>query len=290
MEKAEETIDPLKREFIRLLTDFGFKRVFGSKEHAGILLRFLNALFEGEMRINQIEFRDKEILPVHITGKRILYDIYCTTDRGDVFILEMQHRESENFSSRILFYSANAIVQQGIKGVEYEIDPVYCIVLTNFNLRKMKKSLVKDIRLLDNHTHEIYSDHLRIIFISLKEVPDEWDECETNLLKLLYLVKNMEDMTRKSKPYLTGEYADLFNASSIGNLTGEEAEAYSQSYLKELDNQSAIRFAAKESLLEGEKKGEKKGRKEGRKEMLEEILRRARNAGFSEDMIASLIP
>ena len=89
-------------------------------------------------------------------------------------------------------------------------------------------------------------------------------------------------MTRESKPYLSGEYNDLFNIASVGNLTGEEAQAYSQSYLKDLENQSAIRFAAKESLIEGEKRG--------RMEMLEEIIRRAKSAGFSEDMIAALIP
>lgn len=79
--------DPLEKDFIRLLTDFGFKRVFGSKEHAGILKRFLNALFEGEMRIEKVEFRDKEILPAHINGKKVQFDIYCTTDTDHHFIL-----------------------------------------------------------------------------------------------------------------------------------------------------------------------------------------------------------
>ncbi len=49
---------PLSKDFIRLLTDFGFKRVFGSKEHSEILRRFLNALFEGEMYIETITFQD----------------------------------------------------------------------------------------------------------------------------------------------------------------------------------------------------------------------------------------
>lgn len=56
---AQEIINPLDREFIRILTDFGFKRLFGSPEHKGLLLRFLNALFEGEKRITNLEFRDK---------------------------------------------------------------------------------------------------------------------------------------------------------------------------------------------------------------------------------------
>ena len=86
-ERNEMFLNPLDRQFIRILTDFGFKRMFGSKEHAGLLMRFLNALFEGKMVIKSVEFRDKEVLPFHPNGKKILYDIYCTTDRGEHFIL-----------------------------------------------------------------------------------------------------------------------------------------------------------------------------------------------------------
>ncbi|MBD5207624.1 MAG: Rpn family recombination-promoting nuclease/putative transposase [Bacteroidales bacterium] len=129
---------PLEREFIRLLTDFGFKRVFGSRKRVGILKRFLNALFEGEMRITNVEFRDKEILPEHEGGKKVLYDIYCTTDKGHHFIIEMQQEESENFADRMLFYGCKAVVNQGIKGVEYELYPVYCVILTDFNMEGKK--------------------------------------------------------------------------------------------------------------------------------------------------------
>ncbi len=251
MDRRKVIVNPLEKEFISLLTDFGFKRVFGSREHAGILLRFLNALFEGEMRVESVEFKDKELLPERMTGKRVLYDIYCTTDSGKHFILEMQQEESENFSSRILFYAAKALVDQGIKGVEYVLDPVYCVVITNFNLSGMRRSLVKDLMMMDKVTHEVYSENLRVMFISLIEVPDDWNKCESELTRMLYLIKNMENMTKESKPYLTGEYEDLFNASSTGNLTREEATAYSQSYFKELDHQSALRFTASKSMAEG---------------------------------------
>ncbi len=65
MVKKDLRLKPLERDFIRLLTDFGFKRIFGSEEHKGLLIRFLNALFEGEMRITDVEFKNKEILPHH---------------------------------------------------------------------------------------------------------------------------------------------------------------------------------------------------------------------------------
>ena len=273
--------NPLDRDFIRLLTDFGFKRVFGSKERSGILKRFLNALFEGEKHITKVEYRDKELLPEHERGKKILFDIYCTTDKGDNFIIEMQQEESENFSDRMLFYVCRAIASQGVRGLEYVLDPVYCIVLANFNMSGMSVSLIKDMVIMERVSHEVYTENLRMIFLSLPEVPEEWDECETELLRLLYLIKNMEDLTKASKPYLSGEYEDIFTASSTGMLSNEEAVAYSQSYYKDIDNQSAVQFAAKRNREEG--------RLEGAMEMLREMVRNLRSNGFDNDAIAKFL-
>lgn len=281
----DKMIDPLKKEFIRLLTDFGFKRIFSNQQHANLLIRFLNALFEGEMVIKEVEFRDKEILPFHAVVKKIYYDVYCTTDRGDHFILEMQQEESENFASRILFYTSSAIVHQGIKGIEYEIDPVYCVVLTDFNLSGMTKSLKKDIILTDRKTGETYTDRMRLIFLSLREVPEDWEECDSVLLRILYLIKNMEDMTKKSKPYVTGEYSDFFEASSTGMLSNEEAVAYSQSYLKELEHQSAIRFAERR----GYEKGWKEGYEEGRRQVIARLEELSPEFNISDDMKKKII-
>lgn len=268
---------PLEREFIRLLTDFGFKRVFGSRKRAGILKRFLNALFEGEMHITSVEFRDKEILPDHEGGKKVLYDIYCTTDKGNHFIIEMQQEESENFTDRMLFYGCRAIVSQGIRGVEYELAPVFCVVVIDFNMEGKEVRLRKDILLIDRHSQEIYTENLRFIFLALPEVPEEWDDCDTELKRLLYLIKNMEDLTRKSKPYLSGEYDDIFTASSTGLLSQEEAATYSQSYLKEIENRSALRFA------------EQRGKKEGAMTKLKEMVAGLRRNGFDNETIAGFL-
>lgn len=87
-------------------------------------------------------------------------------------------------------------------------------------------------------------------------------------------------MTKESKPYLSGEYEDIFTASSTGNLSSEEAVAYSQSYFKELDNQSAVRLAEKRGIEIGERKG--------RQEALTEIARKARELGLPEDMVSKI--
>lgn len=285
--------NPLDKEFIRVLTDFGFKKLFGSEQHVDILKRFLNALFKGRLRVESIVFRPTEIHPERRKGKKIFYDIYCTTNSGHHFIVEMQQVESENFADRMLFYGCRAIVNQGKRGIEYVLAPVYCIVVTNFNMSGKEARMIKEILLADRNTHEIYSETLQLIFLSLPEVPEEWDDCQTELEKLLYIIKNMENMTKQSKPYLSGEFDEIFEASKTEKLSPEEAVAYSESYYKELDNQSAIRFAAEKSRNEGRKEGRKEGRSEGLIEgalnELKKIVTSMRSQGLSNDVIAQMI-
>lgn len=278
---TEKTDNPLDREFIRILTDFGFKRVFGSRSRSHLLRRFLNALFEGEFEVESVEFRDKELIPIHEEGKKILYDIYCRTDTGHNFILEMQQEESEYFPDRIIFYLSRAMVDQGHKGGSYELDPVYCVVLTNFNISYLSKKLVHDIALLDRQTHELYSDKVRLMFISLRETPEVWEECDTELKRLLYLIKNMENMTKKSKPYVNGEYDEFFTASSVGRLTNEEAIAYSNSYYRELDHQSAVRLASRRAWNDGVERGVAQTQRE--------IVGRMHRNGMSVMQIAAIL-
>ena len=46
--------------FINPFTDFGFKRLFGQEDSKIVLIGFLNALFEGEFVVTDLEYRDKE--------------------------------------------------------------------------------------------------------------------------------------------------------------------------------------------------------------------------------------
>ncbi len=49
--------------YMNLLTDYAFKRVFGSERNKPVLIKFLNAALNGKEDIVDVEFRDKEMLP-----------------------------------------------------------------------------------------------------------------------------------------------------------------------------------------------------------------------------------
>ena len=83
--------------FINPFTDVGFKRIFGQEINKDLLIDFLNGLLEGEKHIVDIRFLDKEVLPAFAQDRGVIYDVYCTNESGEQFIVEMQNRPQVNF-------------------------------------------------------------------------------------------------------------------------------------------------------------------------------------------------
>ena len=77
--------------FINPFTDVGFKRIFGQEINKDLLIDFLNALLEGEKKIKDITFLDKELLPEFEKDRSVIYDVYCTDESDEQFIVEMQN-------------------------------------------------------------------------------------------------------------------------------------------------------------------------------------------------------
>lgn len=50
-------------KFLNPFTDVGFKRIFGQEINKDLLSDFLNSLLEGEKRVGDVRFWDKELLP-----------------------------------------------------------------------------------------------------------------------------------------------------------------------------------------------------------------------------------
>lgn len=67
------------------------------------------------------------------------------------------------------------------------------------------------------------------MIVCREEVKDNWDECETELERMTYLIKNMHNMDKESDAYKCKEYEDMFKAAEIGDFAADEVVAYSQS-------------------------------------------------------------
>ncbi|MDE5870330.1 MAG: Rpn family recombination-promoting nuclease/putative transposase, partial [Muribaculaceae bacterium] len=259
----------IKTPYLNLQTDFGFKHVFGSLKNKGALIRFLNALFEDRLTVTDVAFHDKEILPSAQDGKRIVYDVYCTipVSRSDSsffplrqtagssgkkdcdhhFILEMQNIYTPPFEERIVFYASKMVSEQGKAGWNYELEPVFAVAVTDFNFDHMSPKLVRDVALVDRDSGELLTDKLHIFFCSLREVPERWEECRTEMECILFLIKNMDSMDNTSIAYREGRFTEIFDAARSSRLNSDEIVTYSQSLEKLRDTQLGIRYAAEQA-------------------------------------------
>ncbi|MBR6178769.1 MAG: Rpn family recombination-promoting nuclease/putative transposase, partial [Bacteroidales bacterium] len=91
-------------KYINPATDFGFKRIFKDEE---ITRGFLNALlkkYDPKTHIKSVVITDGELDETSKAIRRVIYDVHCTTDTGEEFIIEMQNEPQEYFSERIVYY------------------------------------------------------------------------------------------------------------------------------------------------------------------------------------------
>ena len=86
----------VRERYLDPYTDFGFKKLFGTELNKDLLISFLNALFNDPKReIKDVQYLNPEHLGDGYGDRRAVFDVYCTTEDGTRFIVEMQKAEQE---------------------------------------------------------------------------------------------------------------------------------------------------------------------------------------------------
>ena len=66
--------------------------------------------------------RKLRVLPEYMGDRGVIYDIYCITESGEQFIVEMQNKQHVHFRERALYYLSKTVARQGEKGAEWKFD------------------------------------------------------------------------------------------------------------------------------------------------------------------------
>lgn len=273
--------------FINPFTDVGFKKIFGQEVTKDLLIDFLNDLLVDEKEIKDIKFLDKELMPEYMGDRGVIYDIYCTTENGEEFIVEMQNRQQVNFRERALYYLSRTISRQGERGTDWKFNlkAVYGVFFMNFRLDNMPHRLRTDIILADRETHEQFSDKLRFIFIELPAFNKEEEECETDFERWIYVLKNMETLKRLPFKARKSVFEKLEKIVDIASLSKEEREKYDESIKVYRDSLVTMAFAEEKGKKEGIEIGIEIGKEEGHVEERLEIARNMKSIGMNVDAI-----
>ena len=244
-------------KYINPFTDVGFKRIFGQELSKPLLLDFLNSLFEGEKHIANLTFLDKEQPALFEEDRSLIYDIYCETDDGEKIIVEMQNKSQPFFKNRSIYYVSESIARQGERGSawNYAIDSVYLVAFLNFSPIDFKKQFRTDVVLAEKGTTEQFSDKLRMIFLQLPLFTKEADECENQVERWIYLLKNMETLNRLPWAAQSAVFQKLESIADVGGMTRAERLQYDEALKKYRDTISVFEGVRLEGRMEGRVEG-----------------------------------
>ena len=248
--------------YINPLTDFGFKRIFGTTMNKDLLISFLNALFDGEEVIEDVSYRNSEKFGASETERKAIFDVYCQTADDSRIIVEMQNVYQEFYKDRSIYYSTFPIAEQAQKGKwNYELNKVYTVGILNFAFPEDRKSngdITSEVKLMNVKTKEVFYDKLTYYYIELVNFKKSLDELDSLFDKWLYALRNMSNLLNRPAKLQERIFTRLFDAAQIAKLTTEELRQYEISVNAYRDIENAVETAKKD----GERIGLEKGKKE----------------------------
>ena len=279
-----------EERYISLLTDFGFKRVFGTVPNKDLLIDFLNSLFDGEQVVKDVTFLNSEHVGDVRSERKAIFDVYCENEQGEKFIVEMQNAYQTFFKDRSLYYATFPIREQAEKGDvwNYQLKHVYVVALLNYEMSDpafSTESINHDIGLLDKQTHRVFNDKLTFKYVEISKFNKSLEELETNYDKWLYVLCNLSRLD--SQPdYLRNEiFNRLFSEAEIAQFSKVELREYEDSLKAYRDIKNSLDTAKAEGRAEGLVEGRAEGRAEGRSETLVEVAKNLLSIGTPIDSI-----
>jgi predicted transposase/invertase (TIGR01784 family) len=263
--KKKETIES---RFLNPLTDFGFHRLFGTESSKKFLISFLNEIIREDNLITDIQYLPPAQRGFTEKERKAVFDIFCTNEKGEYFIVEMQRARQKFFRDRSLFYASLPILKQAPQGIwNFQLKAVYLVAVMDFvifnEFEEDKDHVVEFVKLIRERTKSYFSKKINLVFIELPKFKKEEEELKSYFDLWLYSLKNMDQIEEFPKFVYGNIFEELFQAAEINKLTQKEMKEYKKSVLEYRDVRDSLEFAREEASREGHEQGFKEGREEG---------------------------
>ena len=263
-----------EERYISLLTDFGFKRIFGTDPNKDLLIDFLNSLFDGEQVVKDVTYLNSEHVGDVHSERKAIFDVYCENEKGEKFIVEMQNASQQYFKDRSLYYATFPIREQAQKGGiwNYELKHVYVVALLNYDMTEpsfAKDTINHDIGLLDKQTHKVFNDKLTFKYVEISKFDKSIEELKSNYDKWIYVLQNLSRLDRQPTYLQTAVFTRLFKQAEIAGFTRTELREYEDSLKAFRDMKNSLDNAEEKGIAKGIVKGKKDKAVEIAKKLLE---------------------
>ena len=277
--------------FIDPRVDWAFKRIFGSEDTKECLITFLNGLFEDELVIKDVTFAKTEKLGLRPDDRGVVFDVYCITDEDKHIIVEMQKKEQEYFADRALYYTARAIVQQGVRGIwDYHLAPVYTVCFMDFvSSSPILKKFRTDLVLTDLQTRQLVSDRMRIVYLQLPLFDKHTEaECMDIFDCWIYIMKNMNMFEQMPFSEKYPVFRKLAEIGDLRKLSREELELYDEDIKNMRDIYATRKFDEKRGMEKGMAKGMEIGMAKGMEKEKLATAHRLLSMGLSDEQVSTV--
>ena len=237
--------------FINPYTDFGFKKLFGEEKTKHLLISFLNDLLSGKEVITDLTFKNSELLPDHGDSRKAIFDIYCTNDKGEYFIVELQKAKQNYFKDRTVYYSTFPIQQQAKKGEwNFKLKSVYCIGILDFVFDKAQKEVIHTVQLKDQR-NAVFYDKLKFIYIEMPNFNKPLEALETHQDRWLYFIKNLSTLDDIPEIFKDDIIFEGFEVARIAAYNEVDRERYHHSLKEYRDLFNVVTTAHEEGVEKG---------------------------------------
>ena len=271
----------IEERYISLLTDFGFKRIFGTDPNKELLINFLNSLFDGEEVIKDVKYLNSENVGDVYTERKAIFDVYCENEKGEKFIVEMQNAYQTYFKDRSLFYSTFPIREQAPKGSDcnFCLKKVYVVALLNYKMSDEafdSSDTIHTIALMDTKTNKVFNTKLMFKYVEVGRFDKTDEELMSLSDKWMYVLKNLSRLDNRPAALREKIFSKLFAAASVARFTPTELREYEDSLKAYRDIKNSLDTAKEE------------GREEGREQRNIEIAKKMLAAGMHIDIIINM--
>ena len=227
-------MNEFKEKYINPFTDYGFKRLFGEEPNKDLLMDFLNELLKDqEGKITELSYLPNEKLPISVGDRRAIFDIYCTNEQGEQFIVEMQKAEQKFFKDRTIFYSTFPIQEQARnkdRFWNFELKAVYTIGILDFVFKESDPNKYRhDVKLTEQETKEVFYEKLNYIYLEMPKFQKTEKELKTRFEKWMFVLKNLPKLERMPIELKEKIFLKLFKTAEIAKLKPEEYKQYEAS-------------------------------------------------------------
>ena len=248
----------INHKHLDLLNDFSFKYLFGREANKDILIAFLNALFEGEKVITDLKYSPTEHSGTEKQEKKIIFDLLCTGEDDEQFIIEMQRTDQKHFRDRTIYYMSRLISQQIAKGKtnwEKPLKEIYLIAILDFGLKDSEAgSYLQDIKLMNTNTFKVFYNRIGYKYLELTNFDKGETELITNLDKWVYLLKNMHLLAKLPEFLNEGIFQKVFNVTEMSKLTKEERMRYEMDLRAKSSYDGGIAYSIEKAVEKAENK------------------------------------